>query len=210
VTGGEDELIKRAQRGDSDALCALAESYQRRIYAIARQFCRDQATAEDLSQEVWLKAFKSLQSFRGQASFYTWLRHIAVNTFLDHQRKAKYRQRDAGSTGVAPMENISDHTSSPATAIADVEEALHRKIFAAKVADALARLPPRQRLMLLLKHQDGMTYEEIADIFGCSAGTVKKALYRALTRLRRSLSVEPRAESKGALCAGEEVCSCGR
>ena len=85
----EHELIERAQAGDTEAFCSLARSYQRRIYALALHYTRDPHEAEDLSQEVWLKAYRALSSFRGEAGFYTWLRKITVNTFLNQQREMK-------------------------------------------------------------------------------------------------------------------------
>ena len=82
----ENELIQRAQQGDREAFCTLTRAYQRRVYALALQYTRNPMDAEDLSQEVWLKAYRALDSFRGDASFYTWLRQIAINTLMNQQR----------------------------------------------------------------------------------------------------------------------------
>src|SRR5262245_5067529 len=82
-------LIERAREGDPDAFCSLARSYQRRVYALALHYTHDPHEAEDLSQEVWLKAYKALGGFRGESGFYTWLRRITINTFLNHQREMK-------------------------------------------------------------------------------------------------------------------------
>ena len=82
----ERELIRRAQAHDTDAFCALAERYTRRVYLLAFHYCRNAQDAEDLSQEVWLKAYQALNTFRSEASFYTWLRRITINTFINHQR----------------------------------------------------------------------------------------------------------------------------
>ena len=82
----EDELIKSAQAGDREAFCGLARAYQRRIYSLALYYTRNPMDAEDLSQEVWLKAFRALPDFKGEASFYTWLRQITINTLLNRQR----------------------------------------------------------------------------------------------------------------------------
>ena len=79
----ETELIRLAQSGDSDAFCRLARRYERRIYSLALYYCRSTHDAEDLSQEAWLKAYRNIQSFRGEASFYTWLRQITINAFLN-------------------------------------------------------------------------------------------------------------------------------
>ena len=87
----ETDLIARARGGDAAAFCALAARYERRVYSLALHFCRDRADAEDLSQEVWLRAFRALASFRGDSSFYTWLRSIAVNAFLNSRESARRR-----------------------------------------------------------------------------------------------------------------------
>jgi len=82
----ESDLIQRARAGDAEAFCTLARAYERRLFVLALHYCRDRHDAEDLSQEVWLKAFRALKSFRGESSFYTWLRQITINTFLNHRR----------------------------------------------------------------------------------------------------------------------------
>src|SRR5918912_210738 len=86
LSSGEPELIARARGGDREAFCALAALYERRIYTLARYYCRNAHDAEDLAQEVWLRAFRALADFRGEASFYTWLRRITVHTFLNYAR----------------------------------------------------------------------------------------------------------------------------
>src|ERR687894_717390 len=87
----DDDLIKRAQAEDLDAFCRLAERYARRIHLLALHYCRNAQDAEDLSQEVWLKAYQALASFRSDSSFYTWLRRITINAFLNHQRSRSFR-----------------------------------------------------------------------------------------------------------------------
>jgi RNA polymerase sigma-70 factor (ECF subfamily) len=77
----EAELIRRAKSGDREAFCLLAQSFERRLYALALYYVRDAHDAEDLSQEVWLKAYRAMNSFRGESSFYTWLRRIAITLF---------------------------------------------------------------------------------------------------------------------------------
>ncbi|HYJ48195.1 MAG TPA: sigma-70 family RNA polymerase sigma factor, partial [Pyrinomonadaceae bacterium] len=96
----ENQLIEKARAGDVDSFSSLAQRFERRIYTLALHYTRDPHDAEDLSQEVWLKAFRGLNSFRGEASFYTWLRHIMVNTFLNHKRAEKSRPDEL--RGVTP------------------------------------------------------------------------------------------------------------
>jgi len=90
VSNIEDELIQRAKSADPEAFCLLAKGYERRIYLLAFHYCHNPQDAEDLSQEVWLKAYQALGTFRGESSFYTWLRKITINCFLNHQRARRY------------------------------------------------------------------------------------------------------------------------
>lgn len=189
----ENQLIKSAQAGDVEAFSRLALRFERRIYTLALHYTRDPADAEDLAQEVWLKAFKALDSFRGEASFYTWLRQIMVNTFLNHQRAEMHSLRD---TRVKTFEDSAMDASEEMSFMlyeraSKVEEDYERKILVEGVMQALGELTSQQRLIFLLKHREGMTYEEISKAFGCSTGTVKKSLFRAVAKLREQLGVSP-------------------
>lgn len=170
----ENELIKLAQSGDRDAFCEVASLYARRLYILALYFTRNRHDAEDLSQEVWLRAYRALGSFKHESSFYTWLRQITINTFLNERRQSRLA-----------MESELDEVEVEQR----VEQAIHNQLLTEKVYEALGELTPRQRLMLLLKHREGLTYEEIAKSMGCSAGTVKKSLFRAVMKLREHLQV---------------------
>ncbi len=168
----EINLIRRAQTGDDAAFCALVEIHARRVHRLAWRFCRNAADAEDLSQEVWLKAHKSLKSFRFEAQFYTWLRQILVRTFLSYKSKVQTAEI-----------NESDFAEN------DFAETASRKILADRVRVALAEMTAQQRLIFLLKHEEGMTYEEIAALLDCSSGTIKKSLFRTVKKLRQLLGV---------------------
>lgn len=184
MTEREAELISRAQAGETNAFCELAESYERRIYSLALQYCHNAQDAEDLSQEVWLKAYQALASFRFESSFYTWLRKITINTFLNHQRARVFRQRGRQTT----VEFVtSDSAGAEPQDKRDAERLLVNQVLMEKVGKALLQLSSRQRLVFLLKHHEGMTYEEIASAIGCSTGTVKKAVARAIMKLRAQL-----------------------
>jgi RNA polymerase sigma-70 factor, ECF subfamily len=190
----EAELIKAAQAGDAEAFCLLAESYQRRVYLLALHYCRDAHDAEDLSQEVWLKAFRALGQFRGESSFHTWLRQIIINSFLNHRRAAAVRLHDRNTAlHFEALAETNGLNGSRAGRARDAEGDLHAKILLERVLEALGELTPQQRLMFLLKHREGMTYEEISKAFNCSTGTVKKALFRAVVKLRQRLGVEAEA-----------------
>lgn len=199
MTENEAELIKRAQASDTAAFCQLAGLYERRIYSLALHYCHDQQDAEDLSQEVWLKAYQAIGTFRQESSFHTWIRRITINCFLNQQRTAFFRwQRLTGS-----LTEVRAQGEQASIQLPNIESTLNNRILVASVMRALAQLTPRQRLIFLLKHHEGMTYEEIAMAVGCSTGTAKKAVARALGKLREQLNVDEQASECVPCAAGE-------
>jgi RNA polymerase sigma-70 factor (ECF subfamily) len=179
LSDSEAELIQRAQAADAEAFAELAGRYERRIYSLALHYSHDPQDAEDLSQEAWLRAFRAINTFKGEASFYTWIRKITINCFLNRERAPFARWRS--------MLGQADEYSPRAPEQQNPEHSLHDRILLQKVMGALGQLTPRQRLIFVLKHQEGMTYEEIARLVGCSTGTAKKAVSRALIKLREQL-----------------------
>ena len=178
VTDSETELIRRAQEDDANAFCSLAERYARRIYLLAFDYCRNAQDAEDLSQEVWLKAYQALAGFRADSSFYTWLRRITINAFLNNQRRP-------GQTATVELPDGDADTVFESRLASP--ETIYNKVLFESVMSALADLTPTQRLMFLLRHYEGMSYDEIASAMNCSPGTVKKGVSRAITKLRAKL-----------------------
>jgi RNA polymerase sigma-70 factor (ECF subfamily) len=198
----EHELIRQAQAGDAEAFCRLARGYERRVYLLALHYCRRPEDAEDLSQEVWLKAFRALGGFRFESGFYTWLRQITINSFLNHRRAMTMRRDDETTTvRLSSLDEMADAAALPHGAGA--EDGIEQKILVGRVLGALGELTPQQRLIFLLKHREGMTYQEIAASFGCSVGSVKKSLFRALTKLRASLGVNTGTDDRVPLGAGK-------
>jgi RNA polymerase sigma-70 factor, ECF subfamily len=181
TANSEADLIRRAQAKDTDAFCLLAGRHERRIYLLAFHYCQNPQDAEDLSQDVWLKAYQSLATFRSESSFYTWLRRITINTFLNHRRTSPSRASRQAET-LSIDETESDHYVGP-------EETLYSKVLFQDVIEALADLTPSQRLMFLLRHYEGMSYEEISSAMSCSPGTAKKSVWRALSKLRAKFDV---------------------
>jgi RNA polymerase sigma-70 factor (ECF subfamily) len=195
MSDSEAELIERAQGGDSQAFAELAGRYERRIYSLALYYSHHAQDAEDLSQEAWLRAFRAINSFKGESSFYTWIRRITINCFLNRERAPFARLRS--------MLGQTDEYPPHAPVQQDLEHSLHDRILLQKVMGALGQLTPRQRLIFVLKHQEGMTYEEIARVVGCSTGTAKKAVARALTKLREQLQLNAEANECVPCAAGE-------
>lgn len=201
IEQSESELIVRAQAGDAEAFSTLARAYERRLFVLALHHARDRHDAEDLSQEVWLKAFRAIKSFRGESSFYTWLRQIMINTFLNDRRTPRYGGAqvveldmwEACRRDAAHSSNSTSNSSSLHARARGLEETVEQQFLVTRVLDALGDLTAQQRLIFLLKHHEGMTYEEISESIGCSTGTTKKALFRAVLKLRQQLGVEVEA-----------------
>lgn len=198
----DQDLIRRAQNGDGEAFCELSRIYARRLHSLALRYCRNSTDAEDLTQEVWLKAFRSLKSFRGESSFYTWLRQITINTFLSQKRYEASRPTvelddmlDGFESNGFSADSFSANSANLLAKIAiKTDDALHNKILVNRVRGFLDELTPNQRLTFLLKHDEGMTCEEIAEHLGCSSGTVKKSLFRTVQKLRLKLGVVKEVE----------------
>jgi RNA polymerase sigma-70 factor (ECF subfamily) len=182
MSDSEAGLIQRAQAADAEAFAELAGRYERRIYSLALHYSHDAQDAEDLSQEAWLRAFRAINTFKGESSFYTWIRKITINCFLNRERSPFARLRSLLPPANQDSPRVIPHHS---------EHMLHDRILVQTVMVALGQLTPRQRLIFILKHQEGMTYEEIAKVVGCSTGTAKKAVARALAKVREQLHVAP-------------------
>ena len=183
MTDSETDLIRRAQEFDTDAFCELAERHSRRIYLLAYHYCHNPQDAEDLSQEVWLKAHQALSTFRVESSFYTWLRRITINAFLNHQRSSTFRHQ--GQTTIVELIDSDSETAYESRSAS--AETVYTKVLFETVMTALGELTPSQRLMFLLRHYEGMSYDEIAAAMNCSPGTVKKGVSRAIAKLRVKL-----------------------
>jgi RNA polymerase sigma-70 factor (ECF subfamily) len=168
----ETELIAKAKRGDVDAFCLLVSGHKRAMHALALRFCGNHHDAEDLSQEVFLNAYRAMDRFRGDSSFHTWLRRIMVNSFLSHKRKKELLRG-------------SDVTEGAGFPIAGSDRTAFNNVMVQQILQRLEEVPARQRLMFIMKHQEGLTCEEIADYFGTSVGTVKKTLFRVVEKLRQ-------------------------
>ena len=177
LDANDREVIEACQQGDSDAFRVLFEAHKDRVYSIALRYSGDRAAAMDIAQESFLKVLSSIQEFRGHAGFESWLYRIVVNTCLDHQRHGRRLMPFLGEL----IEAVS----------AQSESVLHR-LMRAEVEDdvqrIVARLSPEQRMVVVLRYTEGLSYDEIARILGCSAGTVASRLNRAHKVLERRLS----------------------
>ena len=173
------ELIGRFKRGDTAAFEEIVLKYQDRIYNVCRGMLANPHDAEDTAQEIFLKAFQALDKFNPDASLYTWLYRIAVNTCLDH-RKSFFSGFFACSREVGDvLKDIPADGPSP-------DRVLESRQIRGRLDAALGKLPYKLRIVIVLKEFEGLSYEEIAGVLDISAGTVKSRISRARERLRES------------------------
>jgi RNA polymerase sigma-70 factor (ECF subfamily) len=177
LDANDREVIEACQRGDWDAFRLLFEAHKDRVYSIALRYCGDKSAAMDIAQETFLKLFSSIQDFRGNASFESWLYRIVVNRCLDHQRRSRR---------LMPfLEGLLDIVSAPAESV--LQELLRAEM-TKDVQRIVGTLPPEQRIVVVLRYTEGLGYEQISEILGCSVGTVASRLNRAHKVLERRLS----------------------
>ena len=182
TTATDEELVARAQGGDVDSFNQLILRWERPIYALAYRVIGREEDARDVSQEAFLRAFRALPAFKGQAKFSSWLYRIALNLCRDWIRKQRRAPVQQIPEGVDPVEMAGE--GGP---VESIEELVARKELSEVVSEAMAQLPEEQRTAIILKEYHGMTFQEIADLQGCPLSTVKTRLYQGLTVLRRHL-----------------------
>lgn len=174
----EHELISRSQAGDVESFNQLVEQYQRLVYNLALRMLGSAEAAEDATQDTFLSAFKAIDKFRG-GSFKAWILRIAANSCHDKLRVARRCRVMSLDTLLIEPEALpqSDNSDSP-------EDHALRQELGRLLNDGLAQLPEDQRLVIILSDIQGFSYQEIAQVAGCSLGTVKSRLNRGRTRLR--------------------------
>lgn len=189
------DLITRAAGGDPAAFQALVERYRSMVYRVAYQFAGNHYDAEDISQEVFIKVYRSLDKFRQDAQLSSWLYRIVMNACIDHRRRhAPAGSAPFGEEAEYRLLNTPEETPGP-----------EDQAYAGELGDVLsaeiARLPPGQRIVFIMRHHQGLKLGEIADALGLAEGTVKRQLHAAVHRLRHTLT-RGRVAVAGARAAG--------
>ncbi len=174
-------LIESAARGDRGAFEALVRKYETKVYHLAFSFVRDAATAEDLAQDAFVKAYLHLPEFRFDSEFGTWLYRIAVNRIKDHLRKVG-RRREVSLSEVPESRFAGED---PSLARDEAREQTRRR---AAVQEALGTLPPKYAMILNLRDVQGLSYDEIVRTLNISPGTVDSRLFRARRLLRKKMA----------------------
>lgn len=176
----ESRIVEQVQGGDVNAFEALVTAYEKNVYNLALRMTGNPEDAADMSQEAFIKAYNSLNSFRGESKFSVWLYRIVSNVCLDFLRRKSRRPAVSLSIeddgGEETQLELPDESQSP-------ELLLERSLTRDAVRRGLGVLPPEQRQILLLREIQGLSYEEIAHVLELEAGTVKSRIFRARKRL---------------------------
>lgn len=180
----ETQVISEALKGNQKAYENLTERHRLAIYHIIFKIVRNSETAHDLVQETFMKAFSSLGSYRSEYRFSTWLYKIAANCSIDYLRKKRISalsldqevQTKDGAVGI----EVADHSFNP-------EKQLERKEQRYNIEEAIASLPDKYREVIIYRHKDDKSYEEIADLLSIPVGTVKARIFRARELLKKRL-----------------------
>jgi RNA polymerase sigma-70 factor (ECF subfamily) len=178
----DEELVTRSMGGDLDSFNQLVLRWERPIYALAYRVIGREEDARDVCQETFLRAFRALGGFKGQAKFSSWLYRITLNLCRDWIRRERRQPIAQAPEGVDIIEMASETTPSES-----VEDLVARREIGQAVARAMAQLPEEQRTAIILKEYHGLTFQEIADMQNCPLSTVKTRLYQGLSVLRRQL-----------------------
>ncbi len=181
------ELVKQCQAGRTEAFDELVSRHRTRVFAMIYNMVHNEQDAWDLAQDSFVKAWKSIKRFRGQASFFTWLYRIVMNVTIDWLRKKQIKSGGAEFSDVIQTGEID-----PAARTVPKSDPLpHRQMeqqeIRARIDNAIAQLSPEHRAVILMKETQDMQYHEIAETLGCSIGTVMSRLFYARKKLQNLL-----------------------
>ena len=176
----EQFLIQRAQKGDQEAFAVLVTEHQRYVYNLALRLLKDEQEALDLAQETFVRAWMALPNFRGQSQFRTWVYRITTNLCYNRLPNLRRSLNELGDDIITDLPETEVHSDNPAHSVEfrELRASLHR---------AIDQLDENYRLLISLRYQNELSYEEIANILNLPLGTVKTGLFRAKDHLRRAL-----------------------
>jgi len=185
----ETELIRAAQAGSRAAFDALVRQHDQAVLRLALHLTGSEQDAQDIHQEAFLKAYRSLGNFRFECSFYTWIYRIVTNLCLDLMRRRKARREeqavmiDAAGGEMDLLVNVSDDRAG-----ANPDRELERKVLNRQIRAALDKLTPRERMVFELKHFQGLRLRTIGEMLNTTEETAKNTLFRATKKLRANLA----------------------
>lgn len=184
LSAPDAELVARLRQGDETAFRLLVARYQQRVYRVALSLLRSPTEAQDVAQEVFVEVYQTIASFRGEAALSTWLYRLATSQALKQRRWATAQKRFAQFTSLLGFDNQllyepPDH--------AHPQALLEGKQQLRRLLDHIGRLPTKQQLAFVLRHEQELSYEEIAAVLATSVAAVESLLFRARQTLRRAL-----------------------
>ena len=183
----ELELVKRCQNGDAEAFDQLVSRYRTRVFGMIYNMVHNEQDAWDLSQDSFLKAWKSIARFRGQSSFYTWIYRIVTNVTIDWLRKKQVKGSGAEFNDELQVREVDPAARTVPKSDAAPHERMEQGEIRARIDHAIQQLSPEHRAVILMKEMEDMQYHEIAEALGCSIGTVMSRLFYARKKLQNLL-----------------------
>ena len=186
----ERSLIEGIARGDRAAFREFVEQYKKKVYFLALDMVGNAVDAEDISQEVFLKVFRSFATFRKGAKLSSWLYRVTYNASIDHIRRKKFVPEPVGDE-VLESRSRDDNAGLPYGGAVDPALAAESSQLQARIARALEKVSPQEKAVFLLRHYDDLMLKDIASSLGLSIGSVKSYLFRAVRKLQKELGGSP-------------------
>lgn len=185
----DHELVESCKGGDRRAFKVLVQRYERKVYAVAYGFLRNQEDALDVVQEAFIKVHRYLPNFEGQSSFYTWLYRIVANLCIDHLRRVG-RKRDVEFDDRIRHDGEKDAGGDllPISSLGDPSEAVKNKEILSAVEESLGHLSEKHRAVIVMRELQGMSYADMAKAMNCSKGTIMSRLFHARRNMQKLLA----------------------
>jgi RNA polymerase sigma-70 factor (ECF subfamily) len=191
------DLIRMSVNGDNVAFAELVRRHDRAVFGLIARYVDNAEDAKDLYQEVFLRVHRNLRNFQLKSEFSTWVYRITVNVCLDHMKRIK-RSVLSNALSIGSRDG-SDHVPEPASLVPGPDDHSVNADIAARIRTAIALLPPRQRMVFVLRHYEQRSMKEMAQTLGCGEGTIKRYLFEATQSMRGALrDLLPRGGTKGA------------
>jgi RNA polymerase sigma-70 factor (ECF subfamily) len=182
----ERSLIDGIARGDRAAFREFVEQYKKKVFFLALDMVGNAVDAEDISQEVFLKVFRSFATFREGAKLSSWLYRVTYNASIDHLRRKKFVPEPVGDD-ILESRSRDDNAGLPYGGAVDPAQAAESRQLQARIARALEKVSPQEKAVFLLRHYDDLMLKDIASSLGLSIGSVKSYLFRAVRKLQKEL-----------------------
>ena len=181
----ERDLLERLAAGNKEAFRELVEGYKKKVYYLAFDLVGNRSDAEDISQDVFLKAYRAFGTFKRDARLGAWLYRITYNTAIDHLRRRGISAETVDEAVLeANLDRVAREAPAPAT---DPARAAENVMLQDRIARALEKVSPQEKAVFLLRHYDDLMLKDIAEVLGLSLGSVKSYLFRAVKKLQREL-----------------------